>query len=173
LDVDADRIMVEATHSALILHTKWAMYSSMKGPFSSLHARALCHATEVLDRVKQAVLNTVGEVELETKRTAGYHGNEIVVVAAHSTDVRTMRHLFESLPRSDRELLLDTLEQRLDDSCNLFMRVDKQSAYDGKISLARSEDVIAVRMKVNAYPAKKAIAAQKAAEFICGLDQGE
>ena len=173
MDVGADRITVKADNGTLILHTDSAMYSSMRGPFSSLHARALCHATEVLDRVKQAVLNTVGEVELETKRTAGHHGNEIVVVEAHITDARAMRHLFESLPKNDREQLSNTLAERLDDSCNLFLRVDKQSAYDGRIVLANSGDVILIRLKVNAYPAKKEIAVQKTAEFICGLDQGE
>ena len=118
------------------------------------------------------MLNTVGEVELETKRTAGHHGNEIGVVEAHITDARAMGHLCESLPKNDREQLSNTLAERLDDSCNLFLRVDKQSAYDGRIVLARSDDVILIRLKVNAYPAKKEIAVQKTAEFICGLDQG-
>ncbi len=164
---------MNAANDTLILDTEWAMYSSMNGPFLSLHARALCHATEVPDRVKQAMLNTVGEVELETKRTAGHHGNEIVVVEAHSTDARVMRQLFESLPESDRELLSETLVHRIDESCNLFLRVDKQSAYDGMITLEKSNDVIAIRLKVSAYPAKKEIAVQKTAEFLRGLDRRE
>ncbi len=172
MDVGADSVMSKVIRGTLILHTERTMYQSMRGPFSSLHARALCHATEALDRVKQAVLNTVGEVELETKRTAGHHGNKIVVVEAHTSDARAMKHLFESLPENDRELLTDTLSQRLDESCNLFLRVDKQSAYDGRIVLARSDDVIAVRLKVNAYPARKTIAAEKTAEFISGLKGG-
>jgi len=165
--------MVKVADGTLILHTEPAIYSPMRRLFSSLHARALCHATEVLDRVKQAMLNTVGETELETKHTAGHHGNEIVVVEAHITDARAMRHLFESLPKNDRGQLSNTLPERLDDSCNLFLRVDKQSAYDGSIVLARSDDVIVIRLKVNAYPAKKEIAVQKTAEFMSGLDQGE
>ncbi len=164
---------MKVANGTLILHTEPGMYSSMRGPFSSLHARALCHATEAIDRVTQAVSNTIGEVELETKRTTGHHGNEIVVVEAHITDARAMMHLFESLPKNDIEQLSNTLAERLDDSCNLFLRVDKQSAYEGSIGLAMSDDVILIRLKVNAYPAKKEIAVQKTAEFISGLDQGE
>ena len=143
----------------------------MKGPFSSLHARALCHATEVLDRVKQSVTNAVGEVDLETKRTAGHHGNEILVVEARSTDRRNVRHLFDKLPAVDREKLVSTIDRRLDESCNLFLRIDKQAAYEGRVALTTSEDSIALRLKVSAFPAKPEIAMEVVAAFIRGLEQ--
>jgi RNA binding exosome subunit len=142
----------------------------MKRPFSSLHARALCHATEVLDRVKQAVVNAISEVELDTKRTTGHHGNEILVVEAHTTDARAVTHLFENFSPSDRHVLLETLSSRLDGSCNLFLRIDKQSAFGGKVVLATTEDAIAIRLKVNAYPAKQEIAMDEAAGFLSGLN---
>ena len=142
----------------------------MKRPFSSLHARALCHATEVLDRVKQSVTNTVGDVDLETKRTAGHHGNDILVVEAHSTDSRNVKHLFDLLSAEDRELMVSTIDRRLDDSCNLFLRVDKQAAYEGRVTLGASEDSIALRLKVSAFPAKPEVAAEVVTEFVSGLE---
>jgi RNA binding exosome subunit len=141
----------------------------MKGPFSSLHARALCHATEVLERVMQAVANTIGEATLETKRTTGHHGNEIIVVEAHCTGSGNVNHLFGKISEMDRDRLLSTLDLRLDESCNLFMRIDKQAAYLGRISLADSEDSVALRLKVSAYPAKRDVAAEIVAEFVRGL----
>ena len=142
----------------------------MKGAFSSLHARALCHATELLDRVKQSVTNAVGEVDLETKRTAGHHGNEILVVEAHSADSSNVKHLFGELSAADREMLVSTIDRRLDDSCNLFLRVDKQAAYGGRVTLTTSEDSIALRLKVSAFPAKPEVAAEVVTEFVRGLE---
>ena len=147
-----------------------AMHEPMKGPFATLHARALCHATEVLDRVMQAVRTAVGDVELETTRTSGHHGNEIAVVEAHSADPETMRHVFQMLSPEDRAEILRTLPQRLDESCNLFIRVDKQEAFLGTLRLSSSEDVIAIRMKVTAYPAKKEVAEERVAEYLRGLE---
>ncbi len=142
----------------------------MKGPFATLHARALCHSTEVLDRVRQAVRTAVGDVELQTTRTSGHHGNEIVVVEAHSADPDTMRCVFEMLSMADRAEILRTLPQRLDESCNLFIRVDKQEAFLGTLKLSGSEDVIAIRMKVTAYPAKKEVAEERVTEYLRGLE---
>jgi RNA binding exosome subunit len=149
------------------------MPSTMKRPFSSLHARALCHATEVLERVELAVTNAIGGASLETRRTEGHHGNEIVVVEAHTTDTQNVRHLFTALSEDDRTLLLSTLDQRLDESCNLFLRVDKQAAYAGRTALATTEDSIAVRLKINAYPAKRDVAALATAEFVHDLSSGK
>ena len=144
---------------------------TMKGPFSSVHARALCHATEVLDRVERAVKNVVGEAELETRRTAGHHGNEILVVEAHSTDSGSVKHLFGKLSSEDRERLISTVDQRLDEACNLFLRIDKQAAFEGRVTLATSEDSVAVRLKVSAFPAKPEAAARVVTEFIHGLER--
>ena len=136
-----------------------------------MHVRALCHATEVLDRVKQSVTNAIGDVALETRRTAGHHGNEILVVEGHSNDSMNVRHLFGELPPGDRVHLLSTLDQRLDEACNLFLRIDKQAAYKGRVTLATSEDSVAVRLKVRAFPAKPDVAAEIVTEFIHGLDR--
>lgn len=145
----------------------------MKAPFSSLHARALCHATEVPDRVIQAVKNTVGEVEIETRSVAGHHGNEIIVVEAKSTDMRSIRHLFRMLSPGDRERLVFSLDLRLDDSCNLFIRIDKQGAYLGRVTLSDSDDEIALRIKVRAYPSKRDVAADIVADFVQGIASDE
>ena len=145
----------------------------MKAPFSSLHARALCHATEVPDRVIQAVKNTVGEMEIGTRSVAGHHGNEIIVVEAKSTDMRSIRHLFRMLSPGDRERLVASLDLRLDDSCNLFIRIDKQGAYLGRVTLSDSDDEIALRIKVRAYPSKRDVAADIVADFVQGIASDE
>jgi len=122
-----------------------------------MHVRALCHATEKLESVKQTVLNVIGEAELQVSHTSGHHGNEILIVEARVEDAQRGLELFHKLSDSDKEMVLNTLEKRVDESCNLFLRVDKQAAFRGKMTLAQNDDAIAVRMKVTAYPAKKEI----------------
>ncbi|UCE44776.1 MAG: hypothetical protein JSU93_05085 [Methanobacteriota archaeon] len=138
----------------------------MKAPFTSLHARAYCHATEVRERVEQAVANAMGEVELVTSQTQGHHGNEILVIETHAKGGQQAELLLGKLSPSDLKELIDTIDNRIDESCNLFMRIDKQKAFDGEIALTRGGDAIAVRIKVAAYPAKKEAAAARAKDFL-------
>lgn len=142
------------------------MKAVAKGPFSAVHVRALCHATEERERVERAVLNTIGEVELETSRTHGHHGNEILVIEAHTKGSRHAELLFDRLSPSDVEEVLATLDLRMDESCNLFVRIDKQKAFGGEVTLARGDDIVSVRVKVAAFPAKKSIAIPAVTDFL-------
>lgn len=142
------------------------MNAAAKGPFGSVHARALCHATEERERVELAVLNTIGGVELETSRTHGHHGNEILVIEAHAKGSRHAEHLFDRLCTSDMEEILSTIEIRTDESCNLFIRIDKQRAFGGEVTLARDDDAVAVRIKVAVFPAKKPLAVEAVHDFL-------
>ena len=139
--------------------------ASGKGPFSSLHARALCHATEVRERVERALLNAIGEAELSTSRTQGHHGNEILVIEAHLKGQGAER-LLDKLPSVDLKDLMKTTESRMDDSCNLFIRIDKQKAFEGEVTLAQDDDAIAIRMKVAVFPAKKPAAVRAVRDFL-------
>ena len=142
------------------------MTSQARGPFSSIHVRALCHATEVRARVEQAVLNVVGEAELEASRTHGHHGNEIIVIEAHMKGSRQMDQLLGRLGAEGIREVKDTVDGRMDDSCNLFIRLDKQKAFSGELTLADNDDAVAVRAKVAAYPARKSVATQAVRDFL-------
>ncbi len=135
-----------------------------------MHVRALCHATESVERVKLAVQNAVGESAVDISRTSGHHGNEILVIEAHIDGARPGIDLFGRFSPSDKDEVLNTLEKRVDESCNLFLRIDKQKAFLGETTLAHNDDAIAVRMKVTAFPARKEIALKAVREFLAGLD---
>ena len=140
--------------------------SQARGRFSSMHVRALCHATEVRARVEQAVLNVAGEAELESSKTHGHHGNEIIVIEAHMKGSRQMERLLCRLSAADVREIRDTVDERMDDSCNLFIRLDKQKAFSGELTLADNDDAVAVRAKVAAYPARKSVATQAVRDFL-------
>lgn len=131
-----------------------------------MHARAYSHATENLDKVEQAVLNLVGDCELNVSMTEGHHGNPIHIVEAFLQGGKEISSFFSRL--GDRVLreLDESLEQRMDDSCNLFMRFEKQAALMDDLRLARTDDAIQVRLKVRAFPAKSEAAVSEARAFI-------
>ena len=138
----------------------------MGGAFSSMHGRVLCHTTERLDRVEKAIAEVFGGGELERKHTLGHHGNEIVVIETSTSSDDCALALFERLDSEELEALIETLEERIDESCNLFLRIDKQRAFLGELRLAEDDDVVAIRMKVRAFPAKKASAVKVVSELL-------
>ena len=139
--------------------------ASGKAPFSSMHARVLCHATEVRERVERAMVNAIGEAELDVASTQGRHGNDIVVIEARLKG-REAGDLLGRLPSADLRRVIETAGDRIDDSCNLHIRIDKQKAFKGEVVLAADDDAIAIRMKVTAFPAKKPLAVQAATDFL-------
>ena len=46
----------------------------------------------------------------------------------------------------------------MDDSGNLFLRFDKQRAYQGDLKVVEHGDSIHLKIKIAAYPAKKKVA---------------
>lgn len=144
----------------------------MKRNFSVLFARAICHATEDLDKVKLAMANTIGDRDLKVSATEGHHGNPITVVEGSVKDADGISEFFERLGEGDLRGLLDSLNLRLDDSCNLFLRVDKQAACLGEVKLSPGEDVVSVRVRVSAFPARREIAEEVVREFVESLLSG-
>lgn len=138
----------------------------MKGRLRALHARALVHATEDLDKVKLAVTNVVGPQELAVLDAKGVHGNPIMVVEATVTEPDEMSRLFSKLSSEDLDRLLSTLDQRVDEGCNFFVRVDKQNAYLGETGLGQSDDVVSIRIRVAAFPAKPEVAKKVVREIV-------
>lgn len=138
----------------------------MSGVFSSLHARALGHATEDLDRVKAAMVNVMGEVELRVSRTEGHHGNPIIILEAAIEDAKVIDGFFARISDRDMEALIESLEKRVDDGCNLFLKLDKQDAFAGRSRLGAGDDVISVRAKARVFPAKREIAMDALGEYL-------
>lgn len=129
--------------------------------FARVEARAYSRATEIVERVTAAVLNVFPEelrrrAVMSTVKTEGYNQIPIVVIAATLADKPSCEaaadHILKALSANERETLFKTLEQRLDDRCVLFIRVDKQAAYLGRLQLAADPDVISIQVHVRQYP---------------------
>jgi len=130
-------------------------------PFHYVDLRAFCYATEDEKRVESALRTVLPEgVELDREESEGYHGDRILVLSARIGNADGVRHVLDRLADlPDAEGLLDELDERVDENCSLFLRLDKQAAFRGEI---RRGAGITLRAKVEAYPAKRAAAVENA-----------
>jgi len=104
------------------------------------------------------------DTELDRVENVGHHGDRIVVLSARIENADGMRHVLDRLSELDEvDRVIDELDQRVDDNCALFLRVDKQAAFGGEVRLGPG---ITVRAKVEAYPAKKEAAVENARETL-------
>jgi len=118
-----------------------------------IDVRAFAHATEDIEKVAKAVSNILptglaDEVVLKKTDLKGHYGNPIVLLETRieKSDLTEVvfRKLASGLSSLDKEFLNSEIEQHLTKG-NLFMRLDKQSAYLNEIRL-RSDDPIHFRI---------------------------
>lgn len=105
--------------------------------------RVLAHATEDQDKVLKAVRSViptdlVGTVVLKRTSLTGHHGNPIALFEARVKEKNAVGPIVEKLSSGlgilDKELLNGEIDQHLEKG-NLYLRLDKQSAFLGKIRL--------------------------------------
>ncbi|WP_297887512.1 RNA-binding protein [uncultured Halorubrum sp.] len=139
-----------------------------KVPFHYVDLRAFSYATEDVKRVEQSLRTLLPEdVDLDRVENVGHHGDRIVVLSARVETADEMRHVLDRLSElEDLDRVLDELDERVDDNCALFLRLDKQAAFRGDVRLGPG---ITVRTKVEAYPAKKEKAVANARETLSRL----
>ncbi len=137
----------------------------------NVHFRVFCHATEDEAKVVQALKFVSGSDEQTREVTEGYHGNPIIILEVFLKEKRRSKDFFSRLSADDLQEIADSLDRRMDDDCNLFLRLDKQEAYLGNLKMTTSDDAIAIRAKVESYPKKLENAKKSASEFFASLIQ--
>ena len=139
----------------------------------NVHFRVFCHATEDEAKVIQALKFASGADEIKREVSEGYHGNPIIILEVFIKEKRRSKDFFSRLDDAAIQELLGSLEKRMDDDCNLYLRLDKQEAYLGVMKLTASDDAIAVRAKVESYPKKRETAMKSVTEFLESLVQSK
>jgi len=112
-----------------------------------------------------------GADDLSKDLAVGYHGNSIMILQTRLEKRRDVRAFFSRLSTMDLQRVLDTLDRRLDEECNLYLRLDKQSAAQGRMELTDRDDVIQVSAKIESYPSSREKAMMVAMEFLSSLKE--
>jgi RNA binding exosome subunit len=137
-------------------------------PFHYADLRAFCYATEDENRIESALRTFLPEdCEVDRAVSEGHHGDRIVVLSARVENADDLRHVLGRLRElDDLEAVIDELDERVDENCSLFLTLDKQAAFAGRVERG---DGITLRAKVEAYPAKKESAVENAREALTEL----
>jgi RNA binding exosome subunit len=122
---------------------------SSKPPVGYIDVRVFAHATEDPEKVLTAVRNILplelGEEAVFRKTSlTGHHGNLILLFQTKLTDKQALptvlEKIAEGLPVLDKEALASDLKLHLEKR-NLYLRFDKQSAYQGKVHFSQNDPI--------------------------------
>lgn len=122
---------------------------SSKIPIAYIDIRVFAHATEDADKVLNA-LHTILPKELvdmvvfKKSNLSGHHGNPIILLEARIKEKNVVQAVFEKLSAGlsslDKELLGNEIKQHLENG-NLYIRLDKQSAYLNEIKFCQTDPI--------------------------------
>ncbi|AFK50831.1 hypothetical protein TCELL_0406 [Thermogladius calderae 1633] len=109
-----------------------------------------CHATEDCSRVLVALHNVIpaelrDRVRVEEEDLEGFYGNRIKVMKIRVGEKGVLENILRNLGKTDRSLLNASLDLRFDGRTGrFFIRLDKQSLFQGKFVLNDADDVVKV-----------------------------
>lgn len=138
----------------------------MQATFHWLRIETFCYATEKEDLVAQTFTDLVGTDEFQTDVSESEHGNQMLIMQQMVTKQRAMDALFTRLGKDLLEKFIEDIDNRIDEDCVFYTRLDKQKAVCGEYRVAHHGDVISITGKVASNPAKKEVAIRNMTEFL-------
>jgi len=123
----------------------------------SVRISTLSHATEdrgsVLKAMRELHSDKVSK-EFTAAKAKGHYGNEIVTLRTTITSPREAAMFFTELWRrlgeSEREQILSRLGDHIDQSGTLFLRIDKEECFQGRIRIGIMDTIrVEVHFSVN------------------------
>lgn len=132
--------------------------------------RTFVYGTEDEEKVTSAISYLFENPLPERTVNEDHFDDEIIVLTQKyekKADIkRFIKFLNDTLSDDDKKRLSDELERRVDEKGNLFLRFDKQCAYEEDLKLTTSGNAIHVRIKIASYPVSKDNAIKVAKEQI-------
>ena len=138
----------------------------MQATFHWLRIETFCYATEKEELVSQTFRDLVGTDEFQTDVSESEHGNQMLILQHMATKQREMDEIFSRLGKELLQALSDDLENRIDEDCVFYTRLDKQKAVCGEYRVAHHGDVISITGKVASNPARKEVAMENMSQFL-------
>ena len=108
------------------------------------------HATEDEEKVKQSIKRIAPyEHAFESQRLSGHYDDPITLLTSKASRKEAMDllpNIINKLSILERLTLLDELKNHVDSKGNLYLRLDKQNAFNGKVTL-HENDPIHIKIK--------------------------
>ena len=138
----------------------------MPGVFHWVRIMMFCYATEDQEKLHDVMAKISGTMDFGAEISDGHHGNQMVILSAELKNDRECRELFGRLGKDVISYLLNDPENRVDEDCVLYLRVDKQAAVLDRYEVAHHGDVISITGKIVSHPARKEIAVGNMRRFL-------
>lgn len=139
--------------------------------FHWARVRAFCNATEDPEIVKGLISGLTGSEEISVDVTEGHHGNPITILEVTLKRSREINAMYKSLGLEILGTLLSEIDERMDDDCIFYVRLDKQPLVAGEMSLSTGGDSLFIHGKVVAHPARKDVAMANLRDFLTKVTQ--
>ena len=122
---------------------------SSKTPIGYINVRAFAHATEDPEKVLTAIRNTLpkelGENAVFQKTSlTGHHKNPIILFETKLTDKQHLPAALEKIAAGLSSLDKETLDSEIKlhlEKRNLYLRFNKQSAYQGELRFSSNDPI--------------------------------
>lgn len=141
----------------------------MQSTFRWIRARVMCYATENRERVSEMFKTFIGTDEWNEDLVEGELGNVTVIMDAELTRQKPIDEMFARLGQSTVDDIIAELDERIDEDCTFYVRLNKQRAISGSYVVASGGDVISLTCKIASYPAKKELAVDILREYLSSL----
>ena len=141
----------------------------MQAPFHWLRIETFIYATEKEDLVTETFRNIAGTDEFRTDVSEGEHGNQMLILQAMMSHKKEQENVFSRLGEELAREFYDHAEDKIDDDCVFYVRLDKQKAVCGEYSIAHHGDVISITGKVASNPARQEVAVRNMRAFLSSL----
>lgn len=131
----------------------------------------MCYATENKERISDMFRTFVGTDEWKEDVVEGELGNITVIMDAELTRQKPIDEMFGRLGKATLDRIIEEIEERIDEDCTFFVRLNKQKAMSGTYMVSTGGDVISLTCKVASYPAKRELAIGILREYFSSLPQ--
>jgi len=127
---------------------------------SAVEISAITHATEDPSRVEAAASLAIpkelaGAIKFSRSHALGHYGNPITVIRAKLTRRKHIdlyiRELASLLDEEQKRELGLTIRGQIDESGSMYVRLDKQAAYQGRVRFA-SRDPVRIKIRFVGWP---------------------
>jgi RNA binding exosome subunit len=127
----------------------------MDTPFHYVVLSTFCYATEIFERVLQAlhvvvVADPDADILIEKNMVTGHFGDQLIILTARLDTAPVIR---DFCSRTFPLVARDKFVRRIDDNCFFYLRFSKEAAYEGGLELTDTGNIITARGKIKAYPA--------------------
>ncbi|MDN5357615.1 MAG: RNA-binding protein [Candidatus Methanomethylophilaceae archaeon] len=141
----------------------------MQSTFRWIRVRVMCYATENKEKVSEMFKTFIGTDEWNEDVVEGELGNITVVMDAELSRQKPIDEMFAKLGQSTIDGIIDELDERIDEDCTFYIRLDKQKAISGSYIVATGGDVVSLTCKIASYPAKKELAVDILKKYLGSL----